>query len=110
MPQTEQQFRQDMVRVGRMMSEKGWIAASDGNISARLDDDRILVTPAGACKGLLRRTIPIVCDLDGKKIDGEGEPTSEMHMHLTIYGCARCAAVVHAHPPAATGFAAAGGS
>ena len=85
MPQTEQQLRQDMVRIGRMMSEKGWIAACDGNLSARLTPGRILVTPAGACKGLLQEDDPIVCNLDGKRIEGHGKPTSEIHMHLTIY-------------------------
>jgi L-fuculose-phosphate aldolase len=98
-----------MVRIGRLMSEKGWIAASDGNLSIRLGDDRILVTPAGACKGLLAEHDPIVCSLDGKKVEGKGEPTSELHMHLTIYRMRPDVhAVVHAHPPVSTGFAVAG--
>jgi L-fuculose-phosphate aldolase len=109
MQQTEQQLRQEMVRIGRMMSEKGWIAACDGNLSARLPGDRVLVTPAGACKGMLQEDDPIVCTLDGEKIEGKGHPTSEMHMHLTIYRMrADAGAVVHAHPPTSTGFAAAG--
>jgi L-fuculose-phosphate aldolase len=106
---TERQLRQDMVRIGRLMSEKGWIAACDGNLSARMAADRILVTPAGACKGLLSEDDPIVCGLDGKKIEGNGEPSSELHMHLTIYRMREdVLAVVHAHPPVSTGFAAAG--
>ncbi|HEY1758690.1 MAG TPA: class II aldolase/adducin family protein [Bryobacteraceae bacterium] len=108
-PQTEQELRQEMVRVGRFMSEKGWIAACDGNLSARMGDDRLLVTPAGACKGMLAEDDPIVCGLDGKKIEGKGRPSSELHMHLTIYQMRHdVRAVVHAHPPVATGFAAAG--
>ncbi len=109
MPQTEQQLRQNIVRIGRMMSEKGWIAACDGNLSARLTEDRILITPAGVCKGLLSEDDPIVCSLDGSKIQGNGRPSSEMHMHLTIYRMrGDVNAVVHAHPPTCTGFAAAG--
>lgn len=109
MPQSEQQLRQEMVRIGRMMSDKGWIAACDGNLSARLTEDRILVTPAGACKGLLEEDDPIVCSLDGAKILGKGRASSEIHMHLTIYRMREDVnAVVHAHPPTCTGFAAAG--
>lgn len=109
MPHTEMQLRRDMVRIGRMMSEKGWIAACDGNLSARLPGDRILVTPAGACKGMLEEDDPIVCGLDGLKIEGKGRPTSEILMHLTIYRMREdVSAIVHAHPPVSTGFAAAG--
>ena len=109
MPQTEQQLRQEIVRIGRMMSEKGWIAASDGNVSARMPGRRVLVTPAGACKGMLAEDDAIVCGLDGKKLEGKGQPSSELHMHLTIYTMREDVnAVVHAHPPVATGFAAAG--
>lgn len=109
MPHTEAQLRQEMVRIGRMMFERGWIAACDGNLSARLPGDRILVTPAGACKGMLEEDDPVVCDLDGKTIEGKRQPTSEIHMHLTIYRMREDAcAVAHAHPPVCTGFAAAG--
>jgi len=109
MPHTEQQLRRDMVRIGRMMSEKGWLAACDGNLSARLPNNRILITPAGACKGILEEEDPIVCGLDGQKIEGNGRPSSEIHMHLTVYRMREdVAAIVHAHPPISTGFAAAG--
>lgn len=109
MPQTEQQLREEIVRIGRLMFEKGWIAACDGNLSARLPDRRLLVTPAGLCKGTLTCEDLIVCDLEGRKLQGEREPTSEIEMHLSIYHSRQDAmAVIHAHPPAATGFAAAG--
>lgn len=109
MPETEQQLRQDMVRIGRMMFEKGWIAAYDGNLSARLPGGRILVTPSGVCKGMLQEDDPIVCNLDGQKLEGKGQPTSEIHMHLTIYRMRKDAGgVAHAHPPVCTGFAVAG--
>ena len=109
MPHTEQQFREDIVQIGRLMFEKDWIAASDGNITVRLPDGRILATPAGMCKGMLHAQDLILCDLDGRKVAGDREPTSEMGMHLTIYRMRSDAlAVVHAHPPVATGFAVAG--
>jgi len=91
------------------MYQKGWVAANDGNISARLDSDRILATPTGVSKGLMREEDLIVCDMQGNKLEGRRERTSEILMHLTIYSTrADVQAVVHAHPPVATGFAVAG--
>jgi L-fuculose-phosphate aldolase len=109
MPQTEHQLREEIVRVGRLMFEKGWVAGSDGNISQRLPDGRILATPAGVCKGMLDPHGLILCNSDGEKIDGDQAPTSEIGMHLAIYRMRPdTRAVVHAHPPVATGFAVAG--
>ncbi|MEP7354989.1 MAG: class II aldolase/adducin family protein [Acidobacteriota bacterium] len=109
MQKTEAQHRDDIVRVGRFMYEKGWVASNDGNISIRLDENRILATPTSISKGMLRPEDLIITDLDGNKISGERERTSEMGMHLTIYRTRPDVnAVVHAHPPAATGFAVAG--
>ncbi len=106
---TEQQLRDEIVRVGRLMFDKGWVAANDGNITIRLDETRLLATPTGVCKGLMRAEDIIVCDLNGAKLCGERECTSELAMHLTIYRLRPdIASVVHAHPPVATGFAAAG--
>lgn len=95
------------------MFEKGWIAANDGNISARLacedSDGRLLATPTGVSKGMMEPGDLIVTDLRGNKVRGERECTSEMEMHVTIYQeRPDILAVVHAHPPAATGFAVAG--
>jgi len=109
MSKTEQQLRDDVVEIGRRMSEKGWIAANDGNISIRLDANRILATPTGVCKGALAADDLIVCDLEGHKLEGSRQPTTEIEMHLTIYRTRPdIHAVVHAHPPTATGFAVAG--
>jgi len=109
MPHTEHQLRDEIVRIGRLMFEKGWIAACDGNISVRLAENDILVTPAGLCKGMLKAEDLIRCDGDGRKIEGGRQPSSEIGMHLAIYRTRPDSqAVVHAHPPVATGFAAAG--
>ena len=109
MPKTEQQLRDDIIRVGRLMFDKEWIAANDGNITIRLDDNLILATPTNICKGMMSPEDLIVCDLDGNKVSGERERTSEMAMHLTIYRLRPdIRSVVHAHPPVATGYATAG--
>ncbi|MBS1874195.1 MAG: class II aldolase/adducin family protein [Acidobacteria bacterium] len=106
---TEQGHRQSIVEVGRLVLQKNWVAASDGNISIRLDDGRILCTPSGVCKGAMRPEDLIICDLDGRRISGDRECTSEIAMHTAIYARRPdVTAVVHAHPPYSTGFAAAG--
>jgi len=109
MPKTERELRQDVVDIGRYVWQKGWVAANDGNISIRLGDDRILCTPTGVCKGLMHPDDLIICDMEGHKISGAKERTSEIAMHLTIYNLRPdVRAVLHAHPPVCTGYAAAG--
>jgi L-fuculose-phosphate aldolase len=111
MPKTEREYRQDIVDVGRMVWQKGWVAANDGNISIRLDQDRVLCTPTQVCKGMMQADDMIVCDMQGAKISGTRERTSEILMHLTIYNLRPdIRSVLHAHPPVATGYAAAGRS
>jgi L-fuculose-phosphate aldolase len=85
------------------------VAANDGNISIRLDDRRVLCTCTGISKGMMTVDDLIICDLDGNKIEGSRERTSEIAMHLTIYQMRPDVfSVLHAHPPVATGFAVAG--
>jgi L-fuculose-phosphate aldolase len=109
MAKTEQQYRQDILDVGKLIYQKGWVAANDGNISVRLDERRILCTCTGVSKGMMTPADVVVCDLDGNKIDGARERTTEIAMHLSIYQMRPdVSAVVHAHPPVATGFAVAG--
>jgi L-fuculose-phosphate aldolase len=109
MSKTEREIRQDIVDIGRFVWQKGWVAANDGNISVRLDQDRILCTPTGVSKGMMHVDDLIIVDMSGNKIEGRKERTSEIAMHLTIYGIRKdVRSVVHAHPPVATGFATAG--
>src|SRR4051794_5442259 len=109
MPLTETDYRQTMVAIGRLMYEKGWVAANDGNLSIRLGSDRILATPTCVSKGFMQPADLIICDMQGNKLEGERECTSEILMHLTIYEMRPdVSAVLHAHPPVATGFAVAG--
>lgn len=102
-------LRSDIVEVGRRMYARGYTASNDGNISVRIGDDRLLMTPKSVCKGFMTPDMMCVTDLDGKKIEGARDPSSEMLMHLEVYRQRPdVRAVVHAHPPTATGFAVAG--
>ena len=105
----EEQARADIVEVGRRLWERGYVASNDGNISVRLDESRLMTTPKNVSKGFMTPDMMVVTDLDGKKISGERDPSSELKMHLEVYRNRPDArAVVHAHPPTATGFAVAG--
>lgn len=109
MPLTEKEHRQNIVEVGRMVYAKGWVASNDGNISIRLDQNRILATPTGISKGMMQPDDLIICDLNGDKIEGRRERTSEIAMHTAVYRLRPdVKAVVHSHPPVSTGFAVAG--
>lgn len=109
MVKTEREYARDIVEVGKLVFQKSWVAANDGNISIRLDDERIMCTPTGVSKGMMSVDDIIVVDYEGNKISGRLERTSEIMMHLTIYNIRPDVdSVVHAHPPTATGFAAAG--
>ena len=109
MSKTEREHRQDIVDIGRLIYQKGWVAANDGNITIRLDQDRILATPTGVSKGMMHPDDLIIVDMKGNKIEGRKERTSEILMHLTVYEMrSDVRSVVHAHPPVSTGFAAAG--
>ncbi len=103
--------RREIVAVCRRLYEQGLIAGPDGNVSVRLAPDRILVTPAGMSKVDVREHDLVELDLDGKRIRGARRASSEVAMHLRAYRRRPdVGAVVHAHPPVATGFAVAGES
>ena len=105
----ESQLRAGIVEIGRYAWQKGWVAANDGNISVRLDENHILCTPTGISKGMMKPEDLIVCDLAGTKVSGRRERTSEIMMHCTVYEMRQdIGSVVHFHPPYATGFAVAG--
>jgi L-fuculose-phosphate aldolase len=105
----EEQLRADIVEVGRRMDARGYVASNDGNISTRLDKDRLLTTPKSVPKGYMTPDMMVIVDFEGKKIAGDRDASSELPMHLEIYrNRPDVNAVVHAHPPTATGFATAG--
>lgn len=106
---TEFEARRSIVEVGKRVWRRGYVAANDGNLSVRLTDGRVVVTPTGRSKGFLEPSDLVIVDRDGKRLSGRLEPTSELAMHLFAYHRRPdVGAVVHAHPPKATGFAAAG--
>jgi len=109
MAASEDRVRSDIVEVGRRLYARGYVASNDGNISVRLDDARILTTPKSVSKGFMSPDMMCVVDLEGRKLAGERDPSSELLMHLEVYRQRPdVRAVVHAHPPLATGFAVAG--
>lgn len=109
----EHELRAEMIRVGRLVWERGYVAATDGNLSARLGPDRLLVTASGVSKGFLSDEDLVVIGVDGELVPsyrGRGrQPSSEISMHLEVYRQRPDVhAVVHAHPPLATAFSIAG--
>ncbi|HLI62651.1 MAG TPA: class II aldolase/adducin family protein [Terriglobales bacterium] len=106
---SEQQHREEIIRFGRLLHQMRLVAAMDGNLSVRLDNGSILCTPTLMSKGLLEVDDLVIVDQEGKKLSGTRDVSSEIAMHLLIYSKRRdIGAVVHAHPPTATGFAVAG--
>jgi L-fuculose-phosphate aldolase len=105
----ENKYREEIVHYGRMLHERGFVAGMDGNLSIRLDCERILVTPTRISKGAMHVEDMVIVDPEGARIAGLRDVTSEIGMHLLIYRMRPdIDAIVHAHPPTATGFAAAG--
>ena len=106
---SERQHREDIVRFGRMIHQKGFVAATDGNLSVRLDHDTVLSTPTGMSKGMMDPEDLVVVGTHGKKVMGRRNVSSEIAMHLQIYRLRPdVKGIVHAHPPTATGYAACG--
>ena len=110
----EQELRAEIVRIGQLMHARGLLCGFEGNLSARLDDERLLMTPSGLHKGLMRAEQLLVVDLEGRiVVESEAtrglRPTSELPMHLEAYRRRPdVGAVVHAHPPITVALSIAG--
>ena len=105
------QLKQQIIDVCHRVYAKGWVASNDGNVSARIDRERVLCTPTGMSKGLLTADDLCVIDMDANMLEGRSDrkPSSEMKVHLMAYKERKdVMGVVHAHPPHATGYALAG--
>lgn len=105
---TYESQRQELCAYGHRLWQRGWVAANDGNLSMRLPDGNLLVTPTGVSKGDLTPEMLLVCDLSGKLLEENPHyrPSSETKMHLRIYQeRPDVGGVCHAHSPAATAFA-----
>lgn len=115
MPQSESAQRELICRVGRLMHQQGYIDGTAGNISLRMDAERILVSPSGLATGFLKPQQLLIVNLDGDRVDSPTaanaslKPTSESAMHLECYRQrADVHGVVHAHPPTAVALTLAG--
>ena len=98
-----------LAKCARRLHQLGFTPATAGNLSIRLDAERILATPTGCSKRLLKSCDMVVVDMLGRKLSGAREVTSEIGMHLVIYQLRDdVEAVVHAHPPVSTAFASCG--
>lgn len=104
----EQTARREIIRVGQLMYERGYVVSSDGNVSVRLDDGRILATPTMTSKGRMTEEMLALTDIEGKALN-DRRASSELAMHLLIYREREdVRAVCHAHPPHGSAFAVAG--
>lgn len=106
---TDAQAKAAILDAGRKIYQRGLVAANDGNLSVRVGENALWVTPTGVSKGSMTEEMLVKLDLDGNLLEGVRKPSSETKMHLRVYQeDPLVRAVVHAHPPAATAFAAAG--
>jgi L-fuculose-phosphate aldolase len=105
----ERELREEICEIGRCVWTRGMASANSGNISARLNEGEVLITPTLVSKGFMRPEQILAVDLEGQVLRGEGYPTSETPMHLSVYReKPAIGAIVHSHPPRATAFAIAG--
>ncbi len=101
----EQQYRKEIIEVGKRLYQKGLLVSTDGNISIRIAENEILITSSGFCKGTLTPEQITKVDMAGNIISGL-KPARDIRMHLSTYKCRpNVKAIVHAHPPITTGFA-----
>ena len=102
------EITEELVKVSHRIEAKGFVVATDGNISVRLPNGNILATPTSMNKGFISAGDLVEVTIDGKQVNGKRKPSTEMKMHLFIYHHrSDVNAVVHCHPVYATGFAAA---
>jgi len=104
-----EELKKGIVEIGRRLYMRGYVAANDGNVSARVDDKNILITPTGISKGFMKPEDIVLVDMEGNILEGDRRPSSELLMHLKVYQEREDVnGVCHAHPVYATGFSVAG--
>jgi L-fuculose-phosphate aldolase len=105
----EGEHRKDIVEVCRRIYNRGYVASNDGNVSIRISEEEIIATPTGMSKGFLTTDQLVKVNMNGEKLEGYLNPSSEIKFHIRIYQeRPDVRAVVHAHPPISTAFAVAG--
>lgn len=100
---------EDICEIGRRMYNKGLVVSNDGNISIKVDDNKILITPTMTSKGFMKQEDIILIDMNGNVIQGSKKPSSEYQLHTAVYQQrSDIKAVVHAHPVTVCAFAVTG--
>lgn len=100
------QQRELICEIGRRVYAKQFAAANEGNLSIRVEEDRVLCTPTLCCKGFMQPNDLCLVDMSGEQVAGERKKTSEILLHLEVYrNRSDVQSVVHCHPPHATAFA-----
>ena len=103
---TYQAERELLCEIGKLLYDRGYVAANDGNLSLKVGEECLLTTPSGVSKGRMTPEMLLLTDLEGRVLEGDRHPTSELKMHLAVYrNRPDVRAVVHAHPPVSTAFA-----
>ncbi len=102
-------LRNELVETCHKVYSKGYVSAYDGNLSARIDHEKILITPSGKCKGEIEDSDLLVIDYKGNLIEGFGKISTEAKLHLLFYNKRKdINAVIHCHPVYSTAFATTG--
>jgi L-fuculose-phosphate aldolase len=106
---TESQYRSDIIEICKRVHANGWVASNDGNISIKISPNEVICTPTGMSKGYLTPDQLVKVDMEGNKLEGELEASSEVKIHLDVYRNKKgINSAVHAHPPYSTAYAVAG--
>ena len=106
---TDHEAKSTIIEIGKRMYAKNFVAANDGNISCRVDDNIIWTTPTGVSKGFISEDMLVKMDLDGNILMGKLKPSSEIKMHIRVYKeNPEVNGVTHAHPPICTAYSIAG--
>jgi len=101
------ELQREVIRVARALHARGFVANHEGNVTVLTADGKVLATPTAMSKGDLRESDLVLLDRAGRRLQGARKPFSELPMHLAVYqNRPDVGAVVHAHPPGATAFAA----
>lgn len=100
-----EQTKKEICEVCHLIYNRGYAVSNDGNVSVRVEPDKVLITPSGVGKGRMKPDMLVLCDLNGNIIDGNRYPSSEIQMHLMIFReRPDVMSVVHAHPPVSTAY------
>ncbi len=99
-------IKEEICQVGRLLYDRGYVVSNDGNISVRVAESEVLITPSGVSKGRMTTDMMVRTDLEGNILEGDRYPSSESKMHLMVLRKRPdVMSVVHAHPPVSTAFA-----